>query len=253
MMSAPSSAMCCTYGAPLMMPLQFQDWTQIEESNGEDVHVTAVTDLLGFIISEVEDWIVRFLTLSTSVLRRDNSRFTSSRSWPHWSDVAVLLRVRISLLKDVISCLSRLISLVMKLLATELFRLLWEYGAGGDNTLWVSCSTESGGADRGGFLVARAALLILSRSALLLFPFLTIVLGNLVLFSILEIISHISSASLWFSGLVAEPLLSTRMSLGSGTRSCLAASSNSSRRHTLREAIGWRLSDDTNSSLGMLV
>ena len=50
-----SSVMCCTYGASLMMPLQFQDWTRIEESDGEDVHVTVVPYLLGFIISEVED------------------------------------------------------------------------------------------------------------------------------------------------------------------------------------------------------
>ena len=85
-----------------------------------------------------------------------------------------------------------------------------------------------------------AALLLLSRSALLLFPFLRIVLGSVVLFSILEIIS---SASLQFRGLAAEPLLSTRVSLGSGVRSCLAASSNSSRRHVLREAIGWHLSN----------
>ena len=40
---------------PLMMPLQFQDWTQTEESDGEDIHITVVTDLLGFIISEVDD------------------------------------------------------------------------------------------------------------------------------------------------------------------------------------------------------
>ena len=73
-----------------------------------------------------------------------------------------------------------------------------------------------------------AALLLLSRSALLLFPFLRIVLGSLVLFSMLEIISHIFSASLWFRGLAAEPLHSTRVSLGSGIRSaCLATSSNS--------------------------
>ena len=45
-----------------------------------------------------------------------------------------------------------------------------------------------------------AALLLLSRSTLLLFPFLKIVLGNLVLFSILAIISQISFARLWFSG-----------------------------------------------------
>ena len=74
MMSAPS-AVCCTYGTPLIMPLQFQDWTQIEESDGEDVHTTAV---LGFIVSG--GGIVRCLTLSTSVLRRDNSRSTSFRS-----------------------------------------------------------------------------------------------------------------------------------------------------------------------------
>ena len=66
-MSYPSSAMCCTYGTPLMMPLQFQDWTQTEETNGEDIHITVVTDLLGFI-----------------------------------SDVAVLLRVRTSLLSKML-------------------------------------------------------------------------------------------------------------------------------------------------------
>ena len=74
-----------------------------------------------------------------------------------------------------------------------------------------------------GWMMPNAALLLLSRSTLFLFPFLRIVLGSLVLFSIPEIISHISSASLWFSGLIAEPLLLTRMSLGSGVRSCLAA------------------------------
>ena len=136
----------------------------------------------------------------------------------------------------------------MKLLATESFRLLCEYIAGGGDTLWVSCSRESGGVDGGklGFLGGwlddaksrTGALLLLSRSTLLLFPFLRIVLGCLVLFSIQELIFHISSASLWFSGLIAEPLVSTRMSLGSGMRSCLAASSNSSRRHALKEAIG---------------
>ena len=75
MMSAPSSAVCCTYGTPLIMPLQFQDWTQIEESDGEDVHTTVV---LGFIVSGGE--IVRCLTLATAMLRQDNTPFISSRS-----------------------------------------------------------------------------------------------------------------------------------------------------------------------------
>ena len=138
MMSAPSSAVCCTYGTPLIMPLQFQDWTQIEESDGEDVHTTVV---LG-------GRIVRCLTLSTSVLRRDNSHFTSFRSWPHWSDVAVLLQVRTSLLRDVTSCLRRLISQALKLLATELYRLLWECEPGGDDT-----SAESGDTDEGSWWI----------------------------------------------------------------------------------------------------
>lgn len=154
MISAPSSAICCTYGTPLMMPLQFQDWTHVEESDGEAVHITGVMDWLGSIISEVWGRVVMFLTFLTSVLRQDNSRFTSSRSWPHWSDVAVLLKVSLSLLKDVISCLSMLISLAMKLLATKLYGLPWECEAigGGGDTPWVRCSTVSGDAD-GGFLV----------------------------------------------------------------------------------------------------
>ena len=99
-----------------------------------------------------------------------------------------------------------------------------------------------------------AARLLLSRSALLLFPFLRIVLGSLVLFSMLEIISHIFSASLWFHGLAAEPLYLTRVSLGFGIRSaCLAASLNVSRRRVLKEAIGWHLSDDTSSSLSVVL
>ena len=89
----------------------------------------------------------------------------------------------------------------------------------------------------------------LGQLGLILFPFLRIVLGSLVLFSMLEIISHIFSASLWFCGLAAEPFYSTRVSLRFGIRSaCLAASTHSSRCHALREAIGWHLSDDTSSS-----
>lgn len=170
------------------MPLQFQDWTHVEESDGEAVHITGVMDWLGSIISEVWGRVVMFLTFLTSVLRQDNSRFTSSRSWPHWSDVAVLLKVSLSLLKDVISCLSMLISLAMKLLATKLYGLPWECEAigGGGDTPWVRCSTVSGDAD-GGFLgwgldetETQVILLLLSRSALLLFPLLRIVLGSLV-------------------------------------------------------------------------
>ena len=60
----------------------------------------------------------------------------------------------------------------------------------------------------------------LSKSALLLFPFLRMEKEI--------ILPGKYSASLWFRGLAAEPLYSTRVSLGSGIRSaCLAASLNS--------------------------
>ena len=79
-MSAPSTAMCCTYGAPLMIPLQFQDWTQIEESDWEDVHVAVVTDFVRF-----HNFGSRGLNcqVSYSLAFSVNSRFTSSIDLDH--------------------------------------------------------------------------------------------------------------------------------------------------------------------------